>query len=149
MITILTLPYPPSLNRYYRYVTRLRRVLISTEGREYRESVRDALRAAKADGLETFSGRLRVSVHISPPDRRRRDLDNVLKALLDSLTHAGVWLDDSQIDVLEIRRLGPERLGRVRVAISETEGAEDGQKLPARKALRHPDAIRGGRDTRA
>jgi crossover junction endodeoxyribonuclease RusA len=43
-----------------------------------------------------------MSVHA--PDRRRRDLDNVLKSTLDSLTHAGVWDDDSQIDQLSVER---------------------------------------------
>lgn len=38
------------------------------------------------------------------PDRRRRDLDNMPKALFDGLTHAGVWTDDSQIDDLRIVR---------------------------------------------
>lgn len=38
-----------------------------------------------------------VIVVISPPDRRTRDLDNYLKALFDSMTHAGIWKDDSQV----------------------------------------------------
>ena len=44
--------------------------------------------------------------------RRRRDLDNILKSLLDSLTHAGVWEDDSQITDLRIRK-GPHIAGMV------------------------------------
>lgn len=45
-----------------------------------------------------------VSVTLHAPDNRRRDLDNFGgKALLDALTHAGVWLDDSQV-----RRLSME-----------------------------------------
>ena len=31
------------------------------------------------------------------PDKRVRDLDNLLKAPLDALTRAGFWVDDSQI----------------------------------------------------
>ncbi|MEY4713325.1 MAG: hypothetical protein RIS88_2775 [Pseudomonadota bacterium] len=38
------------------------------------------------------------------PDRRRRDLDNTLKATQDAMTHAGIWDDDSQIDDLRIVR---------------------------------------------
>ncbi len=48
--------------------------------------------------------RLFVSVAIFPPDRRRRDVDNPLKAGLDSLTHAKVFHDDCQIDHLEVIR---------------------------------------------
>jgi crossover junction endodeoxyribonuclease RusA len=39
-----------------------------------------------------------------PPDRRRRDLDNIQKPVLDALQHAGVYEDDSQIDLLVTRR---------------------------------------------
>jgi crossover junction endodeoxyribonuclease RusA len=43
------------------------------------------------------------------PDRRRRDLDNLLKAVQDALAHAGVYDDDSQIVDLRIRRAGIDR----------------------------------------
>ena len=49
------------------------------------------------------------------PDKRRRDLDNLLKATLDSLTHAGVWSDDSQIDALSIRRFPIGGMLKVRI----------------------------------
>jgi crossover junction endodeoxyribonuclease RusA len=39
-----------------------------------------------------------------PPDRRRRDLDNIQKPVLDALEHVGVYEDDSQIDLLITRR---------------------------------------------
>ena len=41
-----------------------------------------------------------------PPDRRRRDMDNYNKGLLDALTHAGIYPDDSDIDDLRVQR-GP------------------------------------------
>ena len=49
-------------------------------------------------------GRLSMTMTLFPPDKRRRDLDNAFKAPLDALAHAGVYEDDSQIDVLTIRR---------------------------------------------
>jgi Holliday junction resolvase RusA-like endonuclease len=36
--------------------------------------------------------------------RRRRDIDNLLKCTLDSLEHARVFADDSQVDELYIER---------------------------------------------
>ncbi|NBW23084.1 MAG: RusA family crossover junction endodeoxyribonuclease, partial [Caulobacteraceae bacterium] len=53
-----------------------------------------------------------------PPDKRKRDLDNVLKSLLDALTHANVWDDDSQIDDLRIYR--NIVAGMVKVRLYET-----------------------------
>ena len=41
---------------------------------------------------------------VHPPDRRRRDLDNVQKAIFDALEQAGVYENDSQIDHIDIKR---------------------------------------------
>jgi crossover junction endodeoxyribonuclease RusA len=81
----LELPYPPSVNHYYRRVGP--RTLISREGRRFREKVTALL--AKA-GVGPFNGPLRVEIEIYPPDRRRRDLDNTQKSLLDALEHGGL-----------------------------------------------------------
>ena len=70
-----------------------------------------------------LAGRLAVSMVACPPDRRARDLDNVLKATLDALTHAGVWLDDSQIDLLSVERAQVVKGGELRVTISVKEAA--------------------------
>jgi crossover junction endodeoxyribonuclease RusA len=42
---------------------------------------------------------------VTSPDRRKRDLSNLIKAMEDAMTQAGVWGDDSQIDYLTIIRL--------------------------------------------
>jgi crossover junction endodeoxyribonuclease RusA len=53
-----------------------------------------------------------------PPDRRRRDLDNILKASLDSLTHAHIYADDELIDVLIVRRCDQQKDGQLRIRIT-------------------------------
>jgi len=94
MIT-LELPYPPSVNRYYRHVGF--RTLISREGRAYRRLVCAILRRA---GVRPLEGTLAVGLDLYPPDGRRRDCDNVLKALLDAMQYGGMYGDDSQIKKL-------------------------------------------------
>ncbi|RMF93599.1 MAG: RusA family crossover junction endodeoxyribonuclease, partial [Planctomycetota bacterium] len=76
----LELPYPPSVNHYWRRVGA--RTLISRGGRAFRASVCSIL---AAHGIEPIDGPLCVSIDVHPPDRRRRDIDNLQKALLDAL----------------------------------------------------------------
>ncbi len=92
------------------------RVLLSREGREYRQTAIDALRA-RSQAVEAFAGPVAVSIDALPPDNRRRDLDNTLKAALDALTAAGVWADDSQIVDLRIVRGAVVAGGRLRVTV--------------------------------
>lgn len=114
----LRLPYPPSLNTYWRHVGP--RVLISRKGREYREAV--AL-ACMAQGRPHIDGRLIVTVDAYPPDRRVRDLDNMLKGVLDALHHAGLYDDDGQIDELTIRRGAVTEGGLLVVHVAVSAGA--------------------------
>ena len=108
----LVLPFPLSVNQYYRSVPigRFVQVKISKDGRQYRKAVEAAVRDALGGTLpEPLTGRLQVTIELWQKDRRRRDIDNVLKALLDSLTHSHIWEDDSQVDDLRVTRLGIDR----------------------------------------
>lgn len=96
------LPYPPSVNHYWRRVGA--RTLISRGGRAFRQSVCSLLAQR---GTQPLSGPLAVEVTVHPPDRRRRDIDNVCKSLLDALAHGGAYHDDHQIARLTIERGDP------------------------------------------
>jgi crossover junction endodeoxyribonuclease RusA len=115
----MVLPFPPSLNTYWRSVPG-KGVLISEKGRQYRSAVQ-ALAASQ--NWPKF-GEARLSVHIEAwaPDKRRRDLDNMLKAALDALTHCGVWNDDSQIDDLRIVR-APMVGGMLKIQVNARDSA--------------------------
>lgn len=114
----VTLPWPPSTNRIWRNVavSGKPRTLLSQEGRRYRKAAADACLLAKLAGLQ-ISDRLALRLVVQAPDRRARDLDNTVKAVQDALTHAGVWLDDSQIDRLLVERGPVVKGGRVSVTV--------------------------------
>ena len=117
----LELPYPPSVNHYWRRVGA--KTLISREGRRFREEVVAKISQLK---VRAISGPVRVQILACRPDKRRRDIDNILKSLLDALDHAGAYEDDSQIWDLSVEwalnddgELAVCRGGRVIVAIKE------------------------------
>ena len=122
----LTLPFPPSVNHYYRRVGP--RTLISREGREYRRAICGLLAPGGGNGIRKppAGGRIALAMDAFPPDRRRRDLDNLLKCTQDSLAHAGVFEDDSQIDLLVVMRREPVEHGKVVIQI---------ETLPLRRCL--------------
>ena len=109
-----TLPWPPSVNHYWRNFRG--RMVIGERGRAYRRDAIASIRQQRipADGV---GGPLSVRVHAFPPDRRRRDLDNLQKALLDAVVAAGVIEDDSNIDELQVVRGKGQSGGMVWVRI--------------------------------
>lgn len=109
------LPYPPSVNTYWR--RRGGSYFISGVGQKYR---RDVAYIVRQQQLKLrLGGRLAIKIIADPPDNRRRDLDNILKAPLDALTHAGVLIDDEQFDEISIVRGLPVPGGRLGVKIYE------------------------------
>lgn len=93
------LPYPPTVNNYYKKWNN--QIVISPAGRAYRKLINQTLwlciaREGKWDG-EAMQGDLMVEIIIYPPDKRKRDIDNIKKALFDALQHAGLFKDDYQI----------------------------------------------------
>jgi crossover junction endodeoxyribonuclease RusA len=108
----IMLPYPPTVNTYWRKFNN--RMVISAKGRQYRKDVMELL-----EGCQTLHGRLKVTIIATMPDRRKRDLDNILKSLLDAMDHAGLFDDDEQIDQLHVFRSVVEKPGNVAVSIEE------------------------------
>jgi crossover junction endodeoxyribonuclease RusA len=121
---VLSLPWPPSVNRYYRHIGKgplAGRVLLSEEGRLYRKAVDSVIRQARA--RHAWAMFLRVDIAAYPPDRRKRDLDNMLKAVLDALQASGVYENDGQICDLRIWRAERVTGGQLTVTIEPLGGA--------------------------
>jgi len=97
----LKLPWPPTANTYWR--RNGNRYFISEKGLTFRDKVCFSCRAYK--GNFKAEDKLAVTILAYPPDKRKRDLDNLLKCTLDSLQHAQIFVDDNQICELTIIRM--------------------------------------------
>lgn len=94
----MRIPYPPSVNHYYRNGKGGRKI-ICDKGKLHREQV---WAICRKNGVQPTRKTLSVHFVVSRPDKRIRDLSNLLKCLEDSLTNGGMWHDDSQIVDLRI-----------------------------------------------
>ncbi|EDW4548815.1 RusA family crossover junction endodeoxyribonuclease [Salmonella enterica subsp. salamae] len=96
----LTLPFPPSVNTYWRSPNKgplKGRHMVSVSGRKYQSEACAAVIEQLRRLPKPSTALAAVEIILYPPDKRIRDLDNYNKALFDALTHAGVWEDDSQV----------------------------------------------------
>lgn len=111
-----TVGWPPSVNNYY---ARTRNgVYIKAKGKQYRSSVVKDLQE-QISNIVSIVDDIFLSAILYPPDKRVRDLDNHMKALLDALTIAGLWDDDRQIIQLHIYKGEVCKGGKVKLHIGE------------------------------
>ncbi len=113
---LVELPYPPSVNNYWRHTSKGH--YITAKGKSFRRDV--CLLLSKYRGRLT-TGRLDITVSVYPPDRRKRDLDNITKALFDAIEHSGVIADDEQFDRVQLWRNSVVKGGKVIVSIEPIE----------------------------
>lgn len=99
---IICVDFPPSTNTLF--ATFNGRRLLSEKARDYAKHVAEAVSYSSAK--LPIEGRLSVSILLQRGDRRKYDIANYEKAVIDSLQKCGVFEDDEAIDELEIRR-GP------------------------------------------
>ena len=110
----LFLPFPPSINQYYAKTRN--GLFISSKGRAWQAEVFTAVNEQCA-GLQAIAYPVHLSAVLFMPDKRKRDLDNYLKPLLDSLVRSGVLADDSLVDQLFIYRGEQQQSGSVLLRI--------------------------------
>jgi len=118
----LTLPWPPTVNLYWRPIAtgRTARLILTKAARKYRANALAAILSQQAPRFPADT-RLAVTITLHPPDRRKRDVDNFNKGILDALTFARVYADDSQIDDLRILRGSTCKGGLAHVRITTHE----------------------------
>jgi Holliday junction resolvase RusA-like endonuclease len=115
----LSLPLGPSANHFYihtRTGTRL-----TPEAKAYRLEVwAMVMQQTTPEEREVLKGDLVLFVWVHWPDKRRRDLDNIAKNLLDSIAPA-LGIDDSQFKALHVEEDRDPLAPAVRVAVHTRE----------------------------
>lgn len=139
MIRTLTLPYPPSANRYWRSAPG-KGLVPSAEATAYKREL-----GRVATGLQPFRGPVRVRLVVYRP-RRSGDLDNCLKLLFDALAFIA-WLDDDQVEHITADRGDDPANPRVELTIEGGAVATPAEVAAARAKKR--EAARKRKATRA
>lgn len=97
-LTTYTITTPViSVNQMYRCVSS--RNIISKKGRETKEAIQWELQAQRKGAPRSSKVEMNVLFYFG--DKRKRDIDNCLKALLDCCTGI-LYEDDSQIEALHV-----------------------------------------------
>jgi len=95
--TVVLLPYPPSTNSLWRYTNR---GVFRTS--KYVNYINDCKAVGQCQEIP-FDTPVRMEILACPPDRRKRDLDNLAKPLCDVSMHIGLIEDDSLIWELRMK----------------------------------------------
>ena len=116
-MVVLNLPYPPSVNHLY----------INARGRRFPNAKAKAYKTAVQEYVAEYrtpkfnNAKIALIVWAYPPDKRKRDISNLLKIIEDSLQDAGVFDDDFNIDFIEIKRCEIKKGGGLKVMIETME----------------------------
>tara|TARA_R110000787_G_scaffold104653_2_gene211921 strand:+ start:1079 stop:1447 length:369 start_codon:yes stop_codon:yes gene_type:complete len=115
---ILLLPFPPSVNALWRHA----------RGRTYKtakytEWAADAQRhLLEQPKIKTITTPISVELAVGRPDKRKRDIDNIVKAVFDLLQNENVIEDDALIH--DFRAYWSTDVVGVQVIIKDLVGQE-------------------------
>jgi crossover junction endodeoxyribonuclease RusA len=110
----VTLPYPPSVNRYLRF-SQKGWAYTTKEAKQYKQGAK--LRALTQGMRPILDGEVSLLITVFRP-RKTGDLDNHLKVLLDSLNGVA-YADDKQVAEIFISRFEDAANPRVEVRVME------------------------------
>lgn len=92
---ILKLPYPPSVNGLFAGTGR------RYKSKAYRAWITAAGWSAKSQaGAERIRGPWSIELRAVRPDRRQRDIDNLIKPTVDLMVSLGLVSDDSEMQTV-------------------------------------------------
>lgn len=99
-MTKIELPYPPSVNHYWGQKGKIR--FLTAKAKQFRQEVVQII-LDEAKDID-YDGPVKLDITLYPPDKRKRDIDNTLKPILDALEHANVYTNDVNVHELSVRK---------------------------------------------
>jgi crossover junction endodeoxyribonuclease RusA len=106
---------PPSVNNYWKR-TKSGGLYLTPKAKIFKKAVWAIYN--RLPEKRFFSKDLKVSVSIIFFQKRQSDIDNRIKAVLDSLQSV-VFANDSQVQVLSVLQMNPSSLEETQIIISE------------------------------
>jgi crossover junction endodeoxyribonuclease RusA len=123
----LILPIPPSANAMYKNAPRTAKGGKRYTGRDLTDTYktyRDNMwYRCKQRKIPKLTGRVSIWIMVQFADKRDRDIDNLVKTLLDSLQYAQILENDKQVDSLWVMRGPLFEGGRVIVILGDFDAA--------------------------
>ena len=111
-----TISLPPSVNHYTKR-TRHGGVMLTDKARAYKREVYSQV--GHLATREPSQARLAGEFIVHPANKRKFDLDNKMKLILDALEDARFFVVDEQFDEIVLRRGSVVKGGRVDVVLCE------------------------------
>ena len=102
---------PPSVNHYW--VASGKKRYLSDKAKIFHALVRVLVPAKQS------TSRLKLDVTFHFPNQQTRDIDNYLKATIDSLVKCGLCVDDEQFDELVVKRGEVVKGGLIKLKVME------------------------------
>lgn len=110
---------PPSVNSLYRNVPGRGRVK-TTKYKDWLVAA-GALIQAQLKSNQRIDGPYAFNMRVARPDKRRRDLSNLLKSMEDLLVALGIVADDSQCQYIEAQWVNDQSFEGVKVWLVSTK----------------------------
>lgn len=137
----LILPYPPTINTYYSTVAG-RRVL-SKKGKDYKSHV-FFYKVKNHKEIECIDVKVKIDIALHVPDRRIRDIDNIIKPMLDSLVYGRYIKDDRQVCKLSVEKFDydEDEKDYCTVTIEEMEEKEEKEFIEIQTEMKEKEKLK-------
>jgi crossover junction endodeoxyribonuclease RusA len=102
-LSLKNLPLPTPVNRQWR--TGSGGTYLSKEANDKRKAIVAEIHRILGSVESPISTACTISIVWTPRDKRLADVDAYIKGCLDAITKAGVWVDDSLVELVTCERL--------------------------------------------